>query len=67
MTIASRLPGLSPFRWNEHPIALRSSVVATARPHSFAFVADALHLHRRHYVAGQAEATRAADANAGEK
>jgi short-subunit dehydrogenase/uncharacterized protein YndB with AHSA1/START domain len=36
---------LASFRWKAHPIALRSTVVATDRPHSFAFVADARGLH----------------------
>lgn len=33
------------FRWKAHPVELRSTVVATDRPHSFAFVADAWGLH----------------------
>jgi len=33
------------FRWKAHPITLRSTVVATDRPHSFAFTADAWCLH----------------------
>jgi len=36
------------FRWKAHPIALRSTVVATNRPHSFAFLADARGLHAEH-------------------
>ncbi len=33
------------FRWKAHPVELRSTVVATDRPHSFTFVADARGLH----------------------
>ena len=33
------------FRWKAHPVELRSTVVASERPHSFAIVADALGLH----------------------
>ena len=33
------------FRWKAHPVELRSTVVAADRPHSFAFVADAMGLH----------------------
>jgi uncharacterized protein YndB with AHSA1/START domain len=33
------------FRWKAHPVELRSTVVASVRPHSFAIVADALGLH----------------------
>ena len=33
------------FRWKAHPVTLRSTVVATDRPHSFTFVADAWGLH----------------------
>ena len=33
------------FRWKAHPVVLRSTVVATDRPHSFAIVADARGLH----------------------
>jgi short-subunit dehydrogenase len=33
------------FRWKAHPVVLRSTVVTSDRPHSFAFVADALGLH----------------------
>ena len=33
------------FRWKAHPVELRSTVVATERPHTFAIVADALGLH----------------------
>ena len=33
------------FRWKAHPVALRSTVVAADRPHTFAFVADAWGLH----------------------
>jgi hypothetical protein len=36
------------FRWKAHPIALRSTVVASDRPHSFAFIADARGLHAEH-------------------
>jgi short-subunit dehydrogenase/uncharacterized protein YndB with AHSA1/START domain len=36
------------FRWKAHPVVLRNTVVATERPHSFAFVADALGLHAEH-------------------
>jgi short-subunit dehydrogenase/uncharacterized protein YndB with AHSA1/START domain len=33
------------FRWKAHPVVLRSTVVASERPHAFAIVADALGLH----------------------
>jgi short-subunit dehydrogenase/uncharacterized protein YndB with AHSA1/START domain len=33
------------FRWKAHPVTLRSTVIATDRPHSFTFVADAWGLH----------------------
>jgi hypothetical protein len=33
------------FRWKAHPVELRSTVVASDRPHLFAFVADARGLH----------------------
>ena len=33
------------FRWKAHPVELRSAVVASIRPHSFAIIADALGLH----------------------
>jgi short-subunit dehydrogenase len=33
------------FRWKAHPVTLRSTIVASERPHSFAFVADARGLH----------------------
>jgi hypothetical protein len=33
------------FRWKAHPIELRSTVVASARPHLFTIVADAPGLH----------------------
>jgi uncharacterized protein YndB with AHSA1/START domain len=33
------------FRWKAHPVKLRSTVVASDRPHSFAIVADASGLH----------------------
>jgi hypothetical protein len=36
------------FRWKAHPIALRSTVVASDRPGSFTFVADARGLHAEH-------------------
>jgi uncharacterized protein len=36
------------FRWKAHPIALRSTVVASDRPDSFTFVADARGLHAEH-------------------
>jgi short-subunit dehydrogenase len=36
------------FRWKAHPIALRSTVVASDRPHSFVFIADARGLHAEH-------------------
>jgi hypothetical protein len=36
------------FRWKAHPITLRSTVVASDRPHSFAFIADARGLHAEH-------------------
>jgi len=36
------------FRWKAHPIALRSTVVASDRPYSFAFIADARGLHAEH-------------------
>jgi hypothetical protein len=33
------------FRWKAHPVELRSTVVASDRPHAFAFVADATGFH----------------------
>ena len=33
------------FRWKAHPVELHSTVIAAARPHSFAIVADARGLH----------------------
>jgi short-subunit dehydrogenase len=36
------------FRWKAHPIALRSTVVASDRPDAFTFVADARGLHAEH-------------------
>src|SRR5262245_57364560 len=33
------------FRWKAHPVQLRSAVVTSNRPHSFAYTADALGLH----------------------
>ena len=33
------------FRWKAHPVELRSTVVTTDRPHSFAITADAVGLH----------------------
>jgi uncharacterized protein YndB with AHSA1/START domain len=33
------------FRWKAHPVVLRSTVVASDRPHSFSIDADALGLH----------------------
>jgi short-subunit dehydrogenase len=33
------------FRWKAHPVELRSSIVASQRPYSFAFVADAPGVH----------------------
>ena len=33
------------FRWKAHPVELRSTVVTTVRPHSFAITADAAGLH----------------------
>src|SRR6185312_8376628 len=36
------------FRWKAHPIALRSNVVASDRPDSFTFIADARGLHAEH-------------------
>jgi hypothetical protein len=33
------------FRWKAHPVELRSAVVTSERPHSFAITADALALH----------------------
>jgi short-subunit dehydrogenase len=36
------------FRWRAHPITLRSTVVASDRPHSFVFIADARGLHAEH-------------------
>jgi uncharacterized protein YndB with AHSA1/START domain len=33
------------FRWKAHPVELRSAVVTSHRPHSFAIIADALGLH----------------------
>ena len=43
-------PATSPtsFRWKAHPIALRSTVVAAARPRLFAFVADGRGVHAEH-------------------
>ena len=38
-------PQATSFRWKAHPIELRSAVVASDRPHSFAIIADALGLH----------------------
>ena len=40
---AVRVAGV--FRWKAHPVELRSTVVATRRPHSFAIIADALGFH----------------------
>ena len=44
---ASTVSGARPvsFRWKAHPVVLRSVVVASERPHSFAIVADAQGLH----------------------
>jgi short-subunit dehydrogenase/uncharacterized protein YndB with AHSA1/START domain len=36
------------FKWKAHPIALRSAVLASDRPHAFAFDADARGLHAEH-------------------
>jgi uncharacterized protein YndB with AHSA1/START domain len=33
------------FRWKAHPVELRSTVVVSNRPHSFAITADAVGLH----------------------
>jgi short-subunit dehydrogenase len=33
------------FRWKAHPLELRSTVIASERPHSFAITADALGIH----------------------
>jgi hypothetical protein len=33
------------FQWKAHPVELRSTVVAAARPHSFAIVADGRGVH----------------------
>jgi len=33
------------FRWKAHPVKLRSTVVTSVRPHSFAFTADGLGVH----------------------
>ena len=33
------------FRWKAHPVELRSAVVTSDRPHSFAITADATGLH----------------------
>jgi uncharacterized protein YndB with AHSA1/START domain len=33
------------FRWKAHPVELRSTVLAAERPHTFAFVADAVGVH----------------------
>ena len=33
------------FRWKAHPVELRSTVVASERPHLFAFVADGRGVH----------------------
>ena len=35
------------FQWKAHPVVLRSVVIASDRPHTFAFVADAPGLHAR--------------------
>jgi len=40
-----RMESPTSFRWKAHPVELRSTVVATQRPHSFAIVADALGFH----------------------
>ena len=51
--VVSRLP-VGPgrvsgrFRWKAHPVALRSTVVASDRPDSFTFIADARGLHAEH-------------------
>jgi len=37
--------GPTSFRWKAHPVELRSTVVASERPHSFAIVADAQGIH----------------------
>jgi len=36
------------FRWKAHPIALRSTLVASDRPHSLTFTADGRGLHAEH-------------------
>jgi short-subunit dehydrogenase len=38
-------PGGGAFRWKAHPVELRSTVVGSERPRSFAFVADARGFH----------------------
>jgi short-subunit dehydrogenase/uncharacterized protein YndB with AHSA1/START domain len=42
---AGSTAGATTFRWNAHPVVLRSTVVAADRPHSFTFVADAPAVH----------------------
>ena len=43
-----RVESAGRFRWKAHPIALRSTVVASDRPDSFTFIADARGLHAEH-------------------
>lgn len=38
-------PGLFSFRWKAHPVTLRSTVVRSERPRSFAITADGLGVH----------------------
>jgi coniferyl-aldehyde dehydrogenase len=40
-----RVESPTSFRWKAHPVALRSTVVAAERPHSFAITADGLGVH----------------------
>ena len=37
------------FRWKAHPVELRSTVIETRRPHSFAIIADALGIHAERF------------------
>jgi len=45
---ADRAGRAASFRWRAHPITLRSTVVASDRPHEFVFIADARGLHAEH-------------------
>ena len=40
--------GATSFRWKAHPVVLRSTVVASEQPRSFAFLADSRGLHAEH-------------------